>query len=352
MPILTRNVMGKLALLLLCAGFCPAALAASRLTVDQMEQKLTTLHNEQDVKVAKKLYDVELTERVSSARLARWETDFPGKATREMLVALSDASAFLDLPPADIPAKEIPDAATRNQILTRTVHYVMTTVHQLPVFSARRSTTHFEDAPTKDEGHILHLSPNGSAGNGMTADTVAFESIQSGARQLRVLDRSSLVSTYRDGQPVLDAHAGKGWKSGGQNFGLTTSGEFGPILSTVVGDAIRGEVRWGHWEQGAAGPVAVLRYTVPQNISHYGLSVGVVGKSGTPQSPPYHGEIAVDPATGSVLRLTIESELKPPHQIFDSSIVVEYEPVPIGKMTYICPVKGVALSKISYPAAD
>ena len=99
--------------------------------------------------------------------------------------------------------------------------------------------------------------------------------------------------------------------------------------------------------------MAVLRYLVPQEISHYALSVGVVsGKGGAPQAPAYHGEIAVDPATGNILRLTIESELKPPHQIFDSSIEVEYGPVTIGNATYICPVKGVALSKVSTPKED
>lgn len=74
-----------------------------------------------------------------------------------------------------------------------------------------------------------------------------------------------------------------------------------------------------------------------EKISHYAVSLGVAGKENKPQFPAYHGEIAVDPANGTILRLTIESELNPPHQTFKFSIVVEYAPVTIGNRDYICP---------------
>lgn len=343
--------MRKLAFLLLLAGFCPSAPAATPVTVDQFEQMLAPLHNQRDEKVVQKLAGVELTERVSPARLAKWEADFEGKETRDVLIALADASAFLDLPKGDLPATEMPDAAKRKQILMAMIEYVKTTIHKVPPCSARRNTTHFEDTPKADEPRVLHLSAFGSGGNGATPDTVGLGGISKGVTALHVVDRSTIVASYRDG--VAEERTGSGWKAGPRNLGMTTSGEFGPILTTVVGDAIRGQVRWGHWEQGTNGPVAVLRYVVPQEISHYALSVGVaVGKGGAPQAPAYHGEIAVDPANGNILRLTIESELKPPHQIFDSSIEVEYGPVTIGTASYICPVKGVALSKVSFPNDD
>ena len=99
--------MRKVAFLLLLAGFCTSAPAATPVTIDQFEQMLTPLHNQRDEKVAQKLTGLELTERVSDARLAKWEADFTGKETRDVLVALADASAFLDLPKGDLPATEI-----------------------------------------------------------------------------------------------------------------------------------------------------------------------------------------------------------------------------------------------------
>jgi VWFA-related protein len=54
--------------------------------------------------------------------------------------------------------------------------------------------------------------------------------------------------------------------------------------------------------------------------------------------------MAVDPANGAILRLTLEADLKPADKIVRSEILVEYGPVEIGGKTYICPVKSVSIS--------
>jgi VWFA-related protein len=59
----------------------------------------------------------------------------------------------------------------------------------------------------------------------------------------------------------------------------------------------------------------------------------------------YHGQMAVDPATGSILRLTLEAELKENDPVSKASIVVEYGSVEIGGKNYICPVKSISLSR-------
>ncbi len=123
---------------------------------------------------------------------------------------------------------------------------------------------------------------------------------------------------------------------------MTTSGEFGPILSVVTGDAANGKVFWSHWEQGASGPLAVFRILVRQDESHF----LVTGAGNMPRNPSYHGEIAVDPASGTIYRVTLASDWKPPFQPSIAAIVVEYGPVEIGAASYICPIKGVALSRV------
>src|ERR1035437_5000574 len=128
----------------------PTVPAATRVTVQQLEELLAAEHNRPDAEVARKLSGLELTERANSLRLSRWQGQFPGTHTREALIALADASAFLDLPAADIPAVDMPNAETRKQILSRTVEYVRNSVHTLPNFLARRSTTHFEDQRSEE----------------------------------------------------------------------------------------------------------------------------------------------------------------------------------------------------------
>ena len=48
-------------------------MAATPITVAELEQLLAAAHGQSDGKVAKQLSDLELTERASSIRLARWE---------------------------------------------------------------------------------------------------------------------------------------------------------------------------------------------------------------------------------------------------------------------------------------
>ena len=130
-----------------------------------------------------------------------------------------------------------------------------------------------------------------------------------------------------------------------RNTGLVTSGEFGPILGVVLGDALHGEITWGYWEQVSSGLLAVFRYTVPKAASHY-----VVGSSTSGgldiTNPSYHGEIAIDPVTGAIHRLTMVSDILIPSQSVKAAIMVLYNPVLIGGTSYTCPVKGVAISKV------
>jgi hypothetical protein len=337
----------KLAILLLLAGFGPAAFAGTCVTVQQVEQLLSASHGLPDAKLAAKISDFELTERASSLRLLRWEKSFTGKRTREALLALADASAFLELPSSDIPAIEKPDAETRKQILDRMVEYVNITIHKLPNFSARRSTAHFDVLPPlpgmvaddTSANHYSFLNPPPS----------------SGTYPLHITDRTAITVTYRNGQEVPSRRGYQDKEAGSYYAGLTTRGEFGPILSVVVGDAIKGRFFWDRWEQGLAGPLAVFRYKVPQEFSHYTVTVDEDQR----EIPAYHGELAIDPANGTILRISVVADLDPrqvsdskaaavskasrPGRTLEAAIAVEYGSVTIGNISYICPAKGIAL---------
>ena len=115
--------------------------------------------------------------------------------------------------------------------------------------------------------------------------------------------------------------------------GLSTTGEFGPILTVVVGDAAHGKVAWSHWEPGSAKPLAVFLYSVPEAASHYAIAEDSTGAS---TFPAYHGEIAVDPDTGAIFRIALFAVT--PTNRSESGIVVDYGPVVIAGKTYTCPV--------------
>jgi VWFA-related protein len=326
---LWQSRMRELALLLLVGCALPA-LAAKKVTVERLEQILTAAKGKSDGKVADQLLDLQLTERAGSARVARWESSLPGRRSREALIALVDPSAFLDLPAADIPAKPVPDAAEQQRILALAVSYAGNVLHQLPNFLATRETTYFEDAPTE------------------VTNTVEFSGGVSVTdyRPLHVVGRSSVNVAYRDGQEVPAAASDQSRKTGPQTDRLTSSGEFGPILGTVIGDALHGAFTWSHWEQGPTGPQAVLHYAVPLGKSRYKVFSACDGRAGW-QLPAYHGEIAIDPVSGSILRLTVVVEMSPTCQVVKVDNVVEYGPVEIGGNTHICPLKSISMSAVA-----
>jgi hypothetical protein len=155
-----------------------------------------------------------------------------------------------------------------------------------------------------------------------------------------------VVVAYRDGKEVINPREWGNHPHHPEREGLITRGTFGPILSAVIVDAAHGGFTWSRWERGSAGALAVFRYRVTKDQSHY--SVGTHGLSSemgdVAAVTGYHGEVAIDPATGTILRLTVLADQSLESTILRSDIMVEYGPVEIGGKTYTCPVRSVAIS--------
>jgi hypothetical protein len=324
------------------------AMAARPMTVEQLEELLARLSTKPDGKVAQELADVEMTQRVSSVRLARWETEFTGPRAREALMKLADTAAFLKAPPGDAVPDPAPDAETQQRMLWLAVEYVRTTITRLPNFYANRETTHFENPPSQRAEFAAGSSFAGGAANAARTPEVTVPAAE--YKTLHEVGVTTATVTYRDGREVSDADAGTGKKENRPAIGLTTTGEFGPILLVVMGDAMRGTVEWVRWEQGDSEPAAVFRYSVPESRSHFKVEIPNGEKLET-LYPAYHGEIAIDPAAGAIVWLSEVTDLAPPYDTMQAAIRVEYAPVEIGDRSYICPVRGVALSRTPIASA-
>ena len=320
--------MRRCAILLFLALLALPGYAAKRLTVEQFDQLLTTFHGKSDSDIALRLTDIELTQRPTPAALDRWQTQPFGPEAKRALAVIANCAVFLNLPPADLPASPAPGRDEQRRMLGLTVGYVTKTIHQLPNFFATRVTSHFEDQP---EGY----------GGGGTVFVPA--------EPMRFTDTTSATVLYRDGAEKLDASA---TKVRGPSRGLATSGEFGPVLAIVLVDAARSTLAWSHWEPGTSAPLAVFSYSVPSEKSHYEVSFCCLldqnGSSGMTQPfrqlSGYHGEITVDPATGAILRLTAQADLKSTDPLIRADIMVEYGPVEIGGQSYILPLRSVSIS--------
>ena len=314
--------------LLLAFGASTHARAATRMTGEQIEHLLSGLARQPDAAVARQLFEIEPAERLQPEVLLRCDTLASGKLSRDALTALADESLFLEPSPSQLPPRAIPDHAVQAKIITSTIAYVTNTVHQLPNFFASRFTTSFQSNPWYEKPDHADAS------------LLSFGSEE----PLHPAGRYVADVLYRHGSELVHGPA-----SGLQ--GLTTSGEFGPVLGTVLLDAASGKLAWSHWEQQGSLQLAVFRFSVPAAKSHFDVGFCCIlrGHGEAPsafhQLASYDGELVIEPASGAILRLSLTATgLKRTDPIVQARIVVTYGPVELGGRTYICPLKGVALS--------
>jgi VWFA-related protein len=296
-------------------------------TVAQLEQALKTMHANSDAEVAQRLTSMKLTERLNTARLTTLQALSKGKKSQRALIALADESVFLALPTDEIPSTATPDAATQRLMISRTVDYVNKTIPKLPNFLATRTTVQYHQPP-------LEL--------GETWKTAV------GDQSLRPVETSKAPVHFLNGKEVV---GGEGTVGRPQKPGiLDTVGTFGPIMATVLLGATspNSVLKWSHWEKGVNGPQAVFNYRIPQATPRFFVGFGYLANdmvSPFREKVPFHGELAVDPASGAILRLTVQADLEPRLPLDRSGVMVEYTPVVIGEKTYICPERSVSISR-------
>ncbi len=333
---------GLVLLAVLIMGMARPAWPAKPANIQQLEQLLDATHGQSDHKVSNQIAGLELTERISSARLTRWLTELPGRHSRDALIQLADAAAFLDLPAADMPAINPPALEAQRAMLSQAVQYAAQAIARLPNFYATRTTEHFADMPPGQQMDPLTAASGARDRHSGGISSMAPE--ESAYEPMHLVDKSSVTVSYSNGYELrgskrVDFNApslSEPW--------LATVGEFGPILSVVLSDAVHGAITWGYWEQGQSGTEAVFRYLVTARQSNYMVELPH-GDLIARLHPAYHGEIAIDPADGSILRITLVAIMAAPWEMVRNAIQVEYGLIPLGGSTYLCPVRSVALSR-------
>lgn len=307
--------------------------APQKVGADQLAQIVEAGRQTPDADLAQKLVELQLTEQLSSARLAELTGKLPGNKSRTALRIVADQSIFMPPPADEIPGDAAPDAAATRQMLVKVVNYVNTTVRQLPNLMATRTTNGFEDRPREDK-----LTSTG------------IESL--GYLPLHWIGSTSVEVTYRDRREVEDKSI-KAKKEGSGVAGLVTTGEFGPILSTVLADALKGRITWARWEKAPEATLAVFHYQVPEADSNYRVQfcciINGYSADGTPDTQifdervAYHGDLVFNPADGSIRLLTLEADVPAAGLVAGAGIAIEYAATDIGGRSYICPETSISL---------
>ncbi len=341
----------RLILLVLLASLASTAGASKRVTVAQLEQALTSAHaaHKSDADVAREIGGLELAERLTDATLDRFTAYLDASSQAVLaLQLLADQSAFLDPPTNELPSTAAPDEATQQRMFEAARSYVAKHLLQLPNLFATRTTNRYDDSPYE---------------------------VKKGSWPVRA--GLHLVSTSRRESSIFDEKTNQSASASSADWqeqsGLISGGEFGSTLSMILSDTVNGKMAWSHWEQTPTGQVAVFHYSVPGSASHFelinslqrqasiegtatptvgsrqgsGISVKSSGGSNTATivtRTGYHGALWVDPVNGTILRVTMDADMKGSVQFKRAAIMVQYGSVKIGDSEFICPVRSLALS--------
>lgn len=342
-------VLGLVSLLAIPALAADKATLLETVTADQLAQRVAAEQRHGDKDLAHVLEGLELTERLSGTRRAQLTGLMHGDKSRQALTVLADASEILDLPPAEVPTDPAPTPDDQKAILARTVDFAANSVQILPRFFATRDTVRFErDTPARivREPHPANAWIDLDSGTLHVLKSVAPQ--PPSLRPFRFVDAKQATVLYRGEQEVSleDAHHGD---KAGPERGAETWGEFGPILRLILTDVLATQPTWSHWEQAASGRLAVFRFEIPRKSSHYIVRyccvplIGNLMMHPVSDAPGYEGQIAVDPATGAVMRLLL---LTHPFYIpiERADIAVEYGYVNLGGKQYLCPRRSVTIT--------
>lgn len=325
---------------------------AKRDTVAHLEQALTAAlaAHKLDPDVARQIAGIELTERFTDATIYRLNTQLhPGPEAATALQLLAEQSAFLNPPADELPNLAVPDPPGAERILESANPYVAQTLPRLPNFLATRTINRYDDSPRELKKGAWP--------------------VRAGLHLVGTSSHEISVREERENQPTTQGSAV--WQ---QQIGLISGSEFGTTLGMILADAPKAAISFSHWEQVDAAPAAVFQYSVPSASSHFELiatlqreaaieafattsvgsgevaSMGARANNNPSRStilrihPAYHGFLWIDPATGSILRITMEAELKASDPFRRAAILVQYGTVQIGDSRFICPVRSLAVS--------
>lgn len=285
------------------------------------------------MEIAERLSRIDLSEELTPASLARIDAEaHPGPETQQQLEILSAASVIQPPPAAGVANEAPPDQETEVKILRSAHAYAQEAIRLIPDFLAVRETRSFNNIPLA--ATKKHQKPR-----------IEMHFASDTRREIAV----------RKGKEISSAVAGsEGAGDALLTSGLSSWGEFGAMLAVIFGDSSDDSMHWRRWQRSESGTMlAVFGYQVPRLASHYTVDFCCYRQSeddpaehSFKDQPAYHGELAIDRATGEIDRITVEADLAESDHVSRSELAVQYRHVIIAGRSYVCPVRSVAVTEL------
>jgi hypothetical protein len=353
-----------------------------KMTVAQLQDVLTGLHNSQksDEQIANELKQIELTEELTTAAMSSMVNLVNGPLSTEQMYVLEARSSMLAPPDTDLPKTAPPDASAQQAMLAKAQDYAAKTYPQLPRLTSTRLVARFQDGIETIESY------SGTKVKTQNDNDPVWQQIHPYVR---------LMNTQSDTVEVdngIEKPGGKDTTPWGRN-GIVNS--MLPLLplNLLTSEAISfGNPKFLRWETITGHQTAVFAFVVDKKKSHYAINYccfpdtesvggGLYGPNGTkgggaspaggnlsanPLASPkgngnlanvsdwkpfnaksgYHGELFLDPDSGTILRTIVQAEFKPSDFVHYENIRVDYAPMSIGGNNLYVPVRSFTIAEV------
>lgn len=343
-----------------------ALAATTKATVQQLDRLLADMHkhSKTDDQVANALREIELTEQLLPSMMNSFVQYQPGPQTIVQIRVLALSSALLPPPPADLPETPPPDQATQAAIIARATDYTAKQFELAPKLTSDKLTLRYQN------GEAFVRAANG-AGSHMAYSDLGLDPA---SQYLRFFGQTSASIATQGGVELPPKTSNQ--DPGGPNGQISPVGA-GPILSSVLREVGPEKITWLRWETVGSERLAVFSFAVNRKLSHYqvnyccfpktenvgshiGMTPNGVSSGGKPPTSEnfgtatffepfnstvgYHGELFVDPETGTVVRLIVQAELKPTDFILQEDTRIDYGTVEVGGKSCVVPTRNILLT--------
>jgi len=309
--------------------------STKKISVQDLNALLTTLQDSKksDAEVATQLKQVELTEELTTANMNTLTDKIPGPLSTEQLYVLEARSAVLPPPASDLPTAPAPDAAAQQAMLAKANDFAARTYPQLPRLTATRLTGRFQDGV-----EAIHTY-TGANHNLSQNDDPLWEQTR---LYVRLLGTHTDTVESENGMEKPPAAKDKTpWGANGEVISLGA----GMNLSTILQEATAvnyccfpntdtaGLVNYGSGPSTGGGATGSNFQTVSE-WKPFKSSLG------------YHGEIFIDPETGTVVRTITMANFKPTDFVHFEAIRTDYAPRPVGGKSLVVPVRSFTIAEV------
>jgi len=320
--------MRRLAVLAVLMSAAVPAISVTLLGVRELRELIVSARaaGDSDADTAHKVGRVPLKERLTEAALADIRAIGLGPKTAGVLELLADVSEFL--PGVEAPGTAPLTPAEGEAVLAKAREFTANYIRNLPDFVCTRVIRRFDAAFV--------------AGFDARSARRFYYGAILGA--LRLQDTISSEVSFYHGKESYAAQTVDGQAHEQPVSGVITWGEFGGLLGSLLVGGANPKTEWSRWEVIDGKRVAVFRYSVDRQHSRYTVTWCCYHDRRREISAGYRGELFIEPASGSVIRLTRQVALPVGFPMLTADTMVEYRPVVIGGNSYICPVKSVTLS--------